>query len=437
MGDDMTAASPLPGKRRALRRASDVRLLGVQRELEAARRISEALFDSEHPDEVVERSLEIATEVVDAAGGSILIADQESRQLVFRHSVGVRPVEVGTSIPWDKGIAGAVFNSGVSVIVHDVQGDNRHFKKIDTITNLLTTDMIASPLKRWQGGTIGVLEVVNKRGGPFDDQDLSLIAIVSAITAAAIERARLNEEAKLAVAAHLVAGISHDIKNLLTPIVYGAAVIAESLETLVGCTPPGQRAAAEKAARRCRTAVDTVAASTLLTQERLKEITDCILGQSVAPRFAPCSVASVVGRVFETLGALAQRRGVALIAAGLERLPEVTADEGKLFNAFYNLINNALAEVPPGGSVTIDGAGTAAGDGLSIRVTDTGRGMTPEVRDRLFTDGVTSRKHLGNGLGTKLVKDVIDAHAGRITVESAPGAGTTFTILLPLAREGA
>ena len=72
------------------------------------------------------------------------------------------------------------------------------------------------------------------------------------------------------------------------------------------------------------------------------------------------------------------------------------------------------------------------GDGLVLDVADTGRGMSPEVRDRLFTDkAVSSRKHLGSGLGTKLVKDVIDAHGGRISVESAVDVGTTIRIFLP------
>jgi signal transduction histidine kinase len=65
-------------------------------------------------------------------------------------------------------------------------------------------------------------------------------------------------------------------------------------------------------------------------------------------------------------------------------------------------------------------------------VMDTGLGMPPEVRESLFTDQAISRKIGGTGLGTKIVKDVVDAHRGEITVDSELGVGTTFRIRLPV-----
>ena len=70
-----------------------------------------------------------------------------------------------------------------------------------------------------------------------------------------------------------------------------------------------------------------------------------------------------------------------------------------------------------------------------ISVVDTGRGMPSEVRDSLFTVRAMSSKSLGTGLGTKIVKDVIDAHGGRITVRSEVGKGAAFEIFLPLDPE--
>src|SRR5206468_12792813 len=113
-------------------------------------------------------------------------------------------------------------------------------------------------------------------------------------------------------------------------------------------------------------------------------------------------------------------------------LPAIEADEQRLFNAFYNLVNNAIPEVSSGGSVTIVGKVPQTADVLDISVTDTGRGMPPEIRDSLFSAHALSRKPGGTGLGTKIVKDVVNAHGGQITVESKEGAGTTFFIRLPL-----
>ena len=108
------------------------------------------------------------------------------------------------------------------------------------------------------------------------------------------------------------------------------------------------------------------------------------------------------------------------------------ADGTAANNAFYNLVNNAISEVPSGGSVTILGEVAKTAQVLDISVTDTGRGMPPEIRDSLFTARAISRKSGGTGLGTKIVKDVVDAHKGHINVESTVGVGTTFRLILPL-----
>ena len=63
---------------------------------------------------------------------------------------------------------------------------------------------------------------------------------------------------------------------------------------------------------------------------------------------------------------------------------------------------------------------------------DRGRGMPPEIRDRLFSAKAVSTKKGGTGLGSKIVKDVVDAHKGKIWVESEPGVGTTFHLRFPL-----
>jgi len=72
-----------------------------------------------------------------------------------------------------------------------------------------------------------------------------------------------------------------------------------------------------------------------------------------------------------------------------------------------------------------------------VSVTDTGRGMPPEIRERLFSARAISTKKGGTGLGTKIIKDVVDAHKGKISVESEAGKGTTFLLQLPLNPEEA
>lgn len=409
------------------------RLFQKERELEAARRISEALFQHTQVNEVVEEALRTALEVVDAEAGSVLLADPQTQQLVFRHSIGVKPVFPGTTIPWDEGIAGAVFHSGEPAVIPDVKVDRRHFPGIDQTTGYKTRDMITLPLRQWEGSPIGVLNVLNKRHGRLDKDDLSILTIISSLTAAAIEQARLFEEAKLAEVVRLLGDIGHDVRNMLAPVVMGASVLHSELQELFGSIPLAEES---KAPARCNMVIGMLRNAARRIQDRVKEIADCVKGLSSPPQFAPCRISGVLESLLDTLRLLAEEKQVTLRSEGLETLPPILADEQRLYNAFYNLINNAIPEVPAGGSITIRGRSDADTESIIISVSDTGRGMPPEIRDSLFTPHAISRKRGGTGLGTKIVKDVVEAHHGRITVESEEGVGTTFHIRLPIRPPG-
>ena len=395
--------------------------------------MSGALFEHLTPDELVARALRTALDVVQAESGSILLADPLSQQLIFRHSIGESPVKVGTAIPWDKGIAGTVFQSGDPLVVRNVKQDPRHLALIDEMTAHTTHDMIAIPLKRWEGEPIGVLEVLNKRGGLLlDEDDVALLSIVSALAASSIEQARLYQEAKLAEVVRLLGDISHDIKNLLMPVVCGAGLMQGELKDLLGGALARGDKRAQESFDRCNEVVGMVENSTRRIQDRVKEIADCVKGLSTPPEFAPCRLSRVVNEVTDTLKWWADQKEVSMQTSGLEQMPDIVADERRLFNALYNLINNAIPEVPAGGKISIAAKEEPIGIGLHITVADTGKGMPPEIRDALFTPAAKSSKRGGTGLGTKIVKDVVDAHHGKITVESQLGVGTTFHIYLPL-----
>ena len=439
----------VPNERRAApRREDDRRRMRKVRELEAARRISEALFEHLTTDELVAKALRTVLDVVDVEGASILLADPDSQQLVFRHSIGTSPVKPGTAIPWDTGIAGAVFQSGTPLVVRDVKHDPRHSSVIDELTKHTTHDMIAIPLKkpehdliavalkRWEGRPIGVLEVLNKREGFLDDDDLAILSIVSAITAQSIEQARLYHEAKLAEVVRLLGYISHDIKNLLMPVVVGAELMERELKDLLRAALTRGDTLAQESFERCNEVVGMVDNSLRRIQDRVKEIADCVNGLSTPPEFSLCQLDKVILEVTDTLKWWSDQKGVSIRTSGLGQTPTVVADERRLFNALYNLVNNAIPEVPAGGTVTVSAKEEPIGVGLLVTVADTGKGMPPEIRDTLFTPAAKSTKHGGTGLGTKIVKDVVDAHHGRITVESELGVGTTFRLYLPLRPPG-
>lgn len=171
-------------------------------------------------------------------------------------------------------------------------------------------------------------------------------------------------------------------------------------------------------------------------QDRMKEISDCVKGIVAPPEFEPCYLADIVESVIKALSLLAAEKKVSLYRESLNDLPPIQADKRRLFNAFYNLVNNALEEVPPGGHVTIRGKGLSGDGMIQISTEDTGRGMPSQVQDSLFSNRAISRKPGGTGLGTKIIKDVMDLHHGKIRVESKEGIGTTFFLSLPIQQQG-
>ena len=413
-------------------KGKDRRRLRCEREIEAATRITRALFEHLTLDELVVKALQTAIEVVNAECGSILLADPPSEQLIFHHSIGTSSVPSGTAIQWDKGFAGTVFQSGKAIVTPDAQKDPRHLESVDELTGYRTRDLITLPLKRWDGDPIGVLQVMNKRGGLLSEEDLAILTIVSAITASSIERARLYQEARLAEVVRLLGDIGHDIKNLLMPVVCGADLMQSDLQELLADALRREDAGAKERFDRCQEVVHMVNNSTRRIQDRVQEIADCVKGLTTPPFFALCRLDRIVKEVIETLNWWADQKGVAIQTSGLDSVPEIVADDRRLFNALYNLINNAIPEVPRGGQITIAAQEEPVGVSLHITVADTGKGMPPEIRDTLFTPVAKTSKRGGTGLGTKIVKDVVDAHNGKISVESELGIGTTFHIYLPL-----
>jgi two-component system, NtrC family, nitrogen regulation sensor histidine kinase NtrY len=113
------------------------------------------------------------------------------------------------------------------------------------------------------------------------------------------------------------------------------------------------------------------------------------------------------------------------LAASLE---PVAADSELLHRALSNLILNAIDAMPNGGTLTL--RTRQDGDRAYVEVADTGTGLAPEERNRLFTPYFTTKQH-GTGLGLAIVQSIVSDHGGRITLQSKAGIGTTFSIELP------
>ena len=245
--------------------------------------------------------------------------------------------------------------------------------------------------------------------------------------------ADLLEEIKVAEVTRWLGDIGHDVKNMLMPVLTGVDLLREEVQDILGRLAAGGEGAQAEASRKASNElIEMIVNNTRRIQDRVRELADAVKGVTTAPEFKPCRISLCVEAVIASLRRYAAEKGVALHADGFEMLPVIQADERRLFNALYNVIDNAIPEVPAGGSVTVRGQVDFGAGMFVISVADTGSGMPPDVRDALFTTQVISRKVGGTGLGTKIVKDVVDAHKGSIVVESELGVGTTIHIRLPL-----
>jgi two-component system, cell cycle sensor histidine kinase and response regulator CckA len=121
------------------------------------------------------------------------------------------------------------------------------------------------------------------------------------------------------------------------------------------------------------------------------------------------------------------------VHVALAPLPRILGRAAELREVLTNLLLNAIEAMPMGGRITLRTG--VQENGVSIQVSDTGIGMTTDVQRRLFDPFFTTKGARGTGLGLSVSQAIIKGHQGTLTVDSEPGRGTTFIIILPCAPE--
>jgi signal transduction histidine kinase len=150
---------------------------------------------------------------------------------------------------------------------------------------------------------------------------------------------------------------------------------------------------------------------------------------------APVDLAELADSAVQSAAPLAQDRGIEL-KLDFAALPLLEGDAGRLGQMMDNLLANALKFTPRGGRVEV--RGFERDDAVCIQVRDTGMGISEDDQQRLFerffrTSQAQAEAIQGTGLGLSIVAAIVEAHGGSVEVESEPGIGTTFTVVLPMA----
>ncbi len=144
--------------------------------------------------EIRRRAIEAATRLTDSETGSLLLLDPETGELFFEVALGERGERLKEiRLKKGEGIAGWVAEQGLPQVVDDVANDPRFFRNADEKSGFTTRNMVSVPVKT-KGRALGVLQVINKKGGRFDEEDVDVLAALSNQVAVAIENATLYEE---------------------------------------------------------------------------------------------------------------------------------------------------------------------------------------------------------------------------------------------------
>jgi len=424
-------------------------LMHREKQIQAMHLVSEALFAHATVDAMVRETLHVAIEVLCADAGSLMTYEPKTDSLVFRYALGPSSESlIGYVMPASQGIAGRVFKTGVPDLAHDISSRQDHNPEVDQKTGFQTKTMMTVPVKRPTGEPIGVMQVLNSQK-TFDHRDLEMLQVLSAQAAWAIENARLAQQARKAEIINVIGDISHDIKNMLTPIQTGVWTLEvllndlfKGLEEVCAKCPEAEPWGAEVArvAAEVRTDYGWILSNALdaaeKVQTRTKEIADAIKGELAPPRFEVGDLNETVQAVTRSLRLVALDAQVHLNLDLDPNLPAAEFDRKQMYNALYNLVNNAIPETPEDGTITVRTRGPQEGeDTLLLQVEDTGHGIPEHVRATLFTDEAISTKPGGTGLGTRIVAGVVRRHNATISVASEEGKGSTFTIRMPLRHD--
>ena len=400
-------------------------------------------------DTLLKRVLKICVEAVGAAGGTIYLHDPSTSRLVFQH---VEPPEVEPKLPMkdiadDFGMAGAAFQQKRTMLREIPERPESELNPFELATGIIVRSMVATPLMMEQEDPIGVVQLLNKNGGPFSETDGRVLDTIAAVATMAYHNYRLSEESARASTLLGMGKVSHDIGNLAASL-YASLSFSEMAidclkESLAGHSLPDE-------AQENLVCLDPMVDDLKKSVDRIvgysRLISDMSAGRELRPNFVLGSIAATIQMGAAYLESESRSKHIALLYDIAENAPETHFDDLFVFRIVQNLVGNsvkAVYEVIPDelidqdledetyGSVTV--IYRYEGEEHIFEVTDTGPGMTKEIALRILSGNARSQwsKAGGSGWGTKIVLELAASHGGTVEIDSEIGQGSTFRVRMP------
>jgi len=388
---------------------------------------------------------EAAVRLLAARASQVWVDDPTNAMLRIEGTVSVDPTlaeRLGKFriMPHGDGLTGAVFATRTPIFVRDLRLDPR-FRAQALVDEGAVRAYAGIPLVAAEGVVVGVLSLLFGERGDFTDEEKDLVRLLADQAAIAIVQAQLYGEAegrrrraeatadnlersqgqlvkteRLRALGEMAAGVAHDFNNLLSVILGRAELMLRRVRE------PSMIRDLEAVRRAAQDGADTV--------RRIQEFTRTRRTRS----FERVDLADVAREVVELTRPRweveAQSRGVRYEFTVEGLAPPVAGRPEELREVLTNLITNAVDAMPEGGRCTV--RLDARPDWATISVKDTGVGMPEEMRRRVFEPFFTSKGPRGTGLGLAVSWGIVTRHGGTIEVDSAPGAGSTFVVRLPI-----
>ncbi|HEY43219.1 MAG TPA: GAF domain-containing sensor histidine kinase [Anaerolineae bacterium] len=362
---------------------------------------------------LLQHIVDAAQELTESEGASLLLYDSQTHHLYFQAATGpLDEEEKQTAIPTDHSIAGWIFTNNEPLLVQDAMSDPRFFREVDVLTRFKTRSILGVPLLA-KDKTLGVIEVVNKLEGTFEEMDLRLLQSLAAQAAITIENSRLFQQSDL------VAEMVHELRTPLAALTAAAHLL--------------QRPELEDDQR------DKLSRTVYSEVQRLNEMaTDFLdLARLESGRIAfvrePVHLEGLIRECLEIIRPQAEAERITLATEIDRSLEPVQGDRNRLKQLLLNLLTNAIKYNRQGGQVQV--SLQSEGGELLLSVKDTGKGIPLEslsrVFDRFYRVPDQEAGVIGTGLGLAIAQRIAQNHKGIIEVGSELGQGSTFTLRLP------
>jgi signal transduction histidine kinase len=445
-------------------------------ELVALNRLAIELSGTLDRDEIVDIGLKVAVGGLGFERGLILLVDPVAGTLTHGRAFGgsgeLAALVGGISIALDDpdALLAQLALADGPLLFRDVDAD-QHPPNRAFAAALGVRDFVGTPLLT-QGRSVGILAVDDRRAGRgVEAGDGPVLHTVGNLIAGALESSRLYAEleaqnrvlearveertrdlvramseaqdartvaeAANAAKSTFLSNVSHELRTPLTSIVGFAKLDRKRLDDVIFPRTPRDDPKVDRAVRQVSETLGIVEAEGLRLKGLIDDLLDLARIESGRFEFRadPVDLRAVVRQAVAATSSLYEVAGLPLEVAVGDAVPPVTGDADRLVQVVINLLSNAV-KFTRAGSVRCSVAADA--DEVVVSVADTGSGIPPADHARVFEPFRQSSDTLpdgpkGTGLGLPISRQIVEAHGGRMWLESEPGAGSTFSFAIPAA----